>query len=264
MKIKIDAVRLDGGTQFRKVLNQETILEYKEAMEEGANFPNIAVRHDGSNYWLIDGFHRYHAMKLLNLREIEADVKSGTREDAVLDALGANSDHGIPLTNSEKRIKVEVALSLDGLQQKSNYEIAKLCRVSQHFVSTVRNPATKQRLDENRAKSAAKKASEHSVNSGKKTTDPISNKSDNLPKSDNTPSDEEMMALELAEEKDREIMNTLLDSDDKLKDAYKEIKRLNLLNARYEVRIEGLMNERNAAAKMVTKLQKALDKLQGK
>jgi hypothetical protein len=255
MKVAIEKIRLDGGTQFRKVLHQDKIYEYKEAMESGAEFPKIKAKFDGLNHWLYSGFHRYHAMKLLQFREIEIISESGTQHDAVIAALAENSTHGIPLTNEEKRMKVVAAIALDEFAKASNYEIAKICCVSQPFVASIRDKNVAEQQKKSREKSAIKKAN----------TNPISmTKSDNLPKSDNTPSDEEMMALELAEEKDREIMNTLLDSDDKLKDAYEEIKRLNLLNARYEVRIEGLMNERNAAAKMVTKLQKALDKLQGK
>ena len=59
-------------------------------------------------------------------------------------------------------------------------------------------------------------------------------------------------------------MYQLLESDDALAMAYEEIKRLNYLNAQLEVCINGLMNEKNEAIKMVKALQKENDKLKGK
>jgi predicted nucleic acid-binding Zn-ribbon protein len=52
-----------------------------------------------------------------------------------------------------------------------------------------------------------------------------------------------------------------LESDDALATAHAEIKRLNHLNAQLDVRLHGLMNERNEAVKLCKKLQKENDKL---
>jgi len=73
-----------------------------------------------------------------------------------------------------------------------------------------------------------------------------------------------LKANELAVQADMEAMYKLLESDDALATAHEEIKRLNLLNGQLEVRLHGLMNERNEAVKMVKKLQKELDKLKAK
>ena len=59
-------------------------------------------------------------------------------------------------------------------------------------------------------------------------------------------------------------MYELLEADEALATAYENIQRLNLLNAQLEVRIHGLMNERNEAVKMVKKLQKENEKLKAK
>ena len=74
----------------------------------------------------------------------------------------------------------------------------------------------------------------------------------------------EIKAAELAHQADMETMHKLLESDEPLKVAHEEIKRLNFLNGQLEVRLHGLMNERNEAVKMVKKLQKELDKVKGK
>jgi hypothetical protein len=59
---------------------------------------------------------------------------------------------------------------------------------------------------------------------------------------------------------DLEMLNKLLEADDALATAHEEIKRLNYLNAQLEVRMHGLMNEKNEAIKLCKKLQKENDK----
>jgi hypothetical protein len=273
MKVSIDKVRLDGGTQFRKTLLNNKIYEYKEAMEEGAKFPLISVRFDGSDYWLSDGFHRYHALKLLEMREIEVDCKSGTREDAVWDALAANGNHGIALTVSEKINKVKTALSLTGSDKKSNYAIAKACVVSEHLVARIRNPELKSKYDQKRHESAVRKSQQNqenqidTENSGKKTTDPISNKliasGENVQVDEAFEADEEeLLALKLEEEMDRKFIADLMDADDKFAKSCQEVKRLQSLNAKFDARIKSLMNEKNAALKQIKALQKTIDRLE--
>src|SRR5437773_5756457 len=39
----------------------DTINDYAQSMNEGDIFPPIIVHYDGKDYWLTDGFHRYHA-----------------------------------------------------------------------------------------------------------------------------------------------------------------------------------------------------------
>lgn len=74
------------------------------------------------------------------------------------------------------------------------------------------------------------------------------------------PNEEELKAMELAEQADREMLNKMLEADDALKVAVEDNKRLNLRVAQLEARLRGLMNERNEAVKMVKKLQKQLDR----
>lgn len=252
MKIEINKIRLDGGTQFRKTLHQDKIYQYKEAMEEGAIFPKIKAKFDGMNYWLYSGFHRYHAMKLLNFKEIEIVAESGAKSDAVLAALGENSDHGIPLTNSEKRKKVKAALALEAYADASNYEIAKLCRVSKSFVGAVRNPEVKEKQKKNWEKSAAKKLN------GSSTTN---TKSDNLSEDDMAPSEEELTAQKYRQEQDEKFLAELLDSNDKLATLYEENKKLSEELAVARSRIKSLTNEKKAAIDEVKRLRKQIDKL---
>lgn len=256
--VKLDVICIDGGTQCRVVVDQPTVYNYVEAMKEGDQFPPLETVYDGSTHWLTDGFHRWHAYKLLGVKEVEIKYKPGTKEDAILAALRANSKHGKTLTNEDKRNKVLMALQINGYDQKSNYEIAKICELSQSFVASVRDPEAKERQNKNRQKAIEKKAGTTSPTS----TSPTSTEPD--PHAGEAPDDDEIKAAELAHEADVEAMYKILESDDALKTAYEEIKRQNQLLAQLEVRLHGLMNERNEAVKMVKKLQKDLEKAKGK
>jgi ParB-like chromosome segregation protein Spo0J len=261
-KVKLNEVRIDGGTQCRVEIDQALIYQYVERMKEGDEFPMIEAVFDGATYWLTDGFHRYHAFKLLGLKTIELKYKPGTQQDAVIEALKANAKHGKNLTVADKENKVRMALSID--DKKSDAEIAKMCEVSRSMVGAVRNPEVKKRQEENRQRSAAKKAQERSP-----TTDSCSPTTNEV--SPSTPVDtgfepsiEELEANELAMQADMDTLHKLLESDEPLKVAHEEITRLNHQNGQLEARIHGLMNERNEAVKMVKKLQKELDKLKAK
>ena len=262
--VRMDKIRLDGMTQFRDEINQNVVKQYTECMLDGADFPPVKCTFDGSNYWLCDGFHRYFASQAVGYKEIMVDYKPGTQEDAQDIALGANGTHGLPPSKATKTNKVEFALQSERHAGKSDREIAKLCEVSATFVATVRNPEAKERQAKNRVASAAKQA-EVKLNSDVQAGDVIPTeqvKSDFTPSvgQDFGPDDDELKAMELAEQADREIFAKLLESDDALQVAHKEILRLNHLVAQKEVRIAALMNEKNAAVKHAQAIEKQLKK----
>jgi hypothetical protein len=214
-KVKIDAIRIDGGTQCRVVMDQPTIYAYLDAMKDGAEFPLIDTVFDGSTHWLTDGFHRYHAMKLLDIKEVTVNYKPGTLLDAQIIALKANCKHGKPLTHEDKRNKVEMALEIEGFSEKTTYEIAKICGVSQPFVAGIRDPEVKKKQNDDKVKSAKKKA----------TTNQIS--SEDVKSTGEAPDEAEMQATELALQADQEAMYKLLESDEPLKQAHAEISTVN-------------------------------------
>jgi hypothetical protein len=76
------------------------------------------------------------------------------------------------------------------------------------------------------------------------------------------PSDEEIAALEAAEEADRAFLAKLLDSDDKLSTAHAEIVRLNALAAGLQQRVNGLLNEKAQAIQAAKRSQAKADRLQ--
>lgn len=136
--LALAAIRIDGGTQPRAAINDETVTEYAEAMNDGAKFPAIVVFFDGKEYWLADGFHRVNAAKKLAWLDLPADVHQGTQRDAILFSVGVNATHGLRRTNADKHRAVERLLRDEEWSKWSNYEIAQRCAVSESFVRKLR------------------------------------------------------------------------------------------------------------------------------
>ena len=141
MMLEIAKIRLNGGTQPRKSINEGTVNEYRQDMLAGAEFPPVTVFHDGFDYWLADGFHRVLASQSLGNKEIKADVKQGDRRDAVLYSAGANTSHGLRRTNADKRRAVMMLLNDPEWSQWSDREIGRRCNVSSMFVGGLRSEA---------------------------------------------------------------------------------------------------------------------------
>ncbi len=141
--IRNASIKVDGGTQMRAQLDPATVQEYADAMGEAGwgKFPPIIAYYDGSDYWLADGFHRLSAWRsIANWSDamIPADVRSGTRRDAILHAAGANASHGLRRTNADKRRAVETLLRDDEWAKWSNMEIGRRCNVSEGTVRNIR------------------------------------------------------------------------------------------------------------------------------
>lgn len=136
--IDLDRIRLDGGTQPRSAIFEETLNGYIEDMAKGDPFPPLVLYFDGTDYWLADGFHRYHAAKALGRSAFTSWVRQGTQRDAILYSAGANHDHGRPRTNEDKRRAVSRLLADVEWSGWSDREIARHCRVSAPLVATLR------------------------------------------------------------------------------------------------------------------------------
>ena len=256
--VKLDEIRIDGGTQGRVVIDQSTVYKYKEDMEEGDKFPPLLTVYDGTTHWLVDGFHRYHAYRLLGQRDVEIQWKPGTQRDAQIMSWSQNARHGLPRTNADKRKVVEEALVHPDTKDATDAEIARACVVSKPFVAAVRNPDAKARQQAAREKSAAKKSNQITPEaSGNQITQPAP--SNQI--TDHGPDEAEIRAAEAAQQADIEAMTKIIEADEPAKEAFAEVKRLNILVANLEQRIKGLMAEKNEAVKMVKDLQKQLKKL---
>lgn len=137
-KILLSKIRLDGGTQPRKELDETLVQHYTEEILEGQEFPPIDLHFDGKHYWLSDGFHRWHAHKRAAHKEIASIVIKGTKRDAFIASLKANSHHGKQRSPEERRYVVQLALEDIELGELSDAQVAQICQVSKMTVGRVR------------------------------------------------------------------------------------------------------------------------------
>lgn len=137
--LPIKEITIDPTIQSRVELNSKVVLEYADSLHEGAEFPAVVVFETPEGYLLADGFHRMEAHKLAAKRKILADVKEGTKQDALLYNIKANLDHkALRFTNADKRKAVKMLL-LDPVMGKwSANEIARVTGFTQPFVSDLK------------------------------------------------------------------------------------------------------------------------------
>jgi ParB-like chromosome segregation protein Spo0J len=136
--LALDKIKLDGGTQSRAKVDEEVVADYAQIIRDGTDLPPVVAFHDGKNYWLADGFHRIEAYRSAGAVEIEADVRQGTRRDAILFSVGANAHHGLQRTSEDKRRAVLTLLKDDEWSKWSDREIARQCSVGRDLVGDVR------------------------------------------------------------------------------------------------------------------------------
>jgi FtsZ-binding cell division protein ZapB len=137
-QLDIGLLVIDKGTQARDTIDLDAVDRYAEDMDNGAKFPPVYAIFDGLNYYLADGFHRYHATRKLKRETIDVEIENGTLEDAVLYSWTANFDHGLPRNNATKRKVVLAALAHPKTKEWTDEAIAKWCHVSRPFVSKMR------------------------------------------------------------------------------------------------------------------------------
>ena len=56
--LKLNQIRIDGGTQSRVDIDEQVVAEYADLYHQGIQLPPVTVFYDGTDYWLADGFHR--------------------------------------------------------------------------------------------------------------------------------------------------------------------------------------------------------------
>lgn len=164
-EIKIDKIRIDGNTQPRTKIDTSVVSEYAESFELNEPLPPVDVFHDGKDYWLADGFHRYHGAAKAGRKTIACKVHKGTQRDAILFSVGANAVHGLRRTNEDKRAAVMTLLNDPEWSQWSARAIAQACAVSNTFVSDIRaNSVNVDTVSDVKFKTSTGKTSTHKAN----------------------------------------------------------------------------------------------------
>jgi hypothetical protein len=93
--IPLSAITLDEELQPRAAIDRTVLEDYVQLLVDGVVFPPVVVFREGSVLWLSDGFHRWHAHKVLDADTINVTIYEGSRRQALLYSLGANSKHGL-------------------------------------------------------------------------------------------------------------------------------------------------------------------------
>jgi hypothetical protein len=138
--IDLDCIRCDEDIQTREVREGEALDQLRELYRDDPDAlpPVIVFLDDWGDYWLADGFYRVkvarEAMGTGAPHTIRAEVRKGTKRNAILCAVTANAKHGLPLTAAEKRGVVERLLQDPEWGLWADRVIARHCGVSHEFV----------------------------------------------------------------------------------------------------------------------------------
>lgn len=137
--LNLGAIVLDPKLQSRTETNEQTIEDYADAIKLGDEFPPLLIYFDGTHYWLVDGYHRYHAHKKAGKAGVTCEVVNDTFTNAILKAASVNTKHGMRRTYADKRKAVMTLLDDFEWKDWSNAEIARHCGVSPTFVANLRD-----------------------------------------------------------------------------------------------------------------------------
>lgn len=136
--LAIEHITRDQRLELRQ-MNKNVVRDYAAMMRRGDRFPplRIVVDKDG-NYWLLDGFHRLAAAEQIGLQEVEIELVTGTFEDALWLAAGANIRHGLRRTHPDVKRAVVSALQHPRAASQSDRAIAAHVGVSPKTVGSWR------------------------------------------------------------------------------------------------------------------------------
>ena len=138
--VEIAKLALSDELFARERLDEETIAEYAEAMqEEDQRFPAIRViRPPSGPFWVVDGWHRVEAARRAGYTKMRASIRPGKWNDAILAAVSSNVRHGLRRTNADKRRVVAMLLDLPEWSEASDREVTRRCGVHHELVGDVR------------------------------------------------------------------------------------------------------------------------------
>ena len=157
--IRLADIRWDADCQTRALVESETVLEYAEAMKDGATFPPVIVFHDSTTYWLADGYHRFLATKTLargrgdeETATISADIRHGSKLDAVRFALSANARHGKRREPGDYAKAYEIAVRLGLCEAHDAKAVAELLACTLRWAQRLTQEARKKHDAEREAR----------------------------------------------------------------------------------------------------------------
>jgi len=258
--IELSKITVTDGTQSRVIINQQVVAEYAEALTNGVELPPVVLFFDGTSYYIADGWHRFHAYRAIGALTILEDVRVGTKRDAQRYSLSANSAHGLPRTNADKRKAVEIALADDEWSCFSLNDVAKLCAVSKNLVSEVKNGMTAQdKTAKNKEISIKSDSNEGNVTNDIKIVTRL--RQDDVPVENNAPEDENYTELDAANDTIIELQDRLavvsLGASDEERDAAKGLlDELRHENKQLKINLAAVTSSRDSLMRENSELKK--------
>lgn len=123
---------------MRVKVDGSTVRQYAKAMESGAVFPPVICFEVDGDLILTDGFHRVAAYKSRGIEKIQADVRIGSMDDAILAAVRANAHEGLARNNADKEKAVKALLASEKWRGMSDREMSREAAVSPTLVGKLR------------------------------------------------------------------------------------------------------------------------------
>ena len=139
-KLLVELIQRDDEVLARNRRDEVTVKDYVEIYRRTGNMPLPVVFFDKETYWLADGCQRIEAQIDCGEKEIMCEIHDGTKAEAAWYAIGANREHGLRLTNAEKRHAAQVGVKMAG--EKSDHAIADQAGVSVGVVTRERGKMT--------------------------------------------------------------------------------------------------------------------------
>lgn len=267
--LNLNLLVLDERLQSRVEINEDMVAEYAHDMKQGDQFPPVTVHFDGVQYYLTDGFHRYHAARRIEKASIVANIIHGTFRDAEYYSLCVNKDHGMRRSNADKRRAVQRALDDFEWSMKSNMVLARDIGVSEALVSNMRNELEK-RTDTVQYVTPTGKIAEKKRAPGRKKQEKVEEPEEEEARDDTSESDAQqeligILTKQLEDTRAQAAINLMDASDEEKKSAENLIKELQEENRVLKIELESVrasrdtfQNENAQLKKQVAMLMKKL------
>lgn len=138
--VGLDQIVALAECQPRREMDFSAIVDYADAMADGAEFPPLRAKRDGDVFYLYDGFHRRAAAERAGVGALAVAWEPGTRLDAIEASCSVNADQGLRRTNADKRKAVTRMFEVMTARGDnwSDSEIARRCAVSHTLVAGLR------------------------------------------------------------------------------------------------------------------------------
>lgn len=126
-RVPADKILVDEKIQMRAGgTNQSVVAKYHAVANK---LPPLRVWDTGAEKYLLSrGFHRFPAMVNAGMDMVPVEVCKGTVEDAKLDAIADNAEHGFARTGEDIKVAVGAFLSLPGRRNSSTSAVANAVR----------------------------------------------------------------------------------------------------------------------------------------